>query len=203
MINDGPKPSDRNSASILHLSQQQLERLTGVFRHWYESASTPFSRRVRGRYWIAFLCLRYTGARIGEVLNIDDITDIDYGEDSVVLREDVERRGPRTVPVPQQFISVLTEYLENFPDMRGKIFTLDPGNFRREFYKRAEEASLPRKLSHPHVLRHTRAMELIRAGVPLRLVQTILGHKVSTTVLLYVERSTADPKEILRDMGLL
>ncbi|MHC1727206.1 MAG: tyrosine-type recombinase/integrase [Syntrophobacteraceae bacterium] len=195
--------SGQEAASILHLSQAQIERLTGVFRFWYEAAPTLFARRVRGRYWITFLCLRYTGARIGEVLSIDDITDIDFGRDRVVIRVDAERRRPRSVPVPPELISVLNEYLNDFPNMRGKIFTLDQGNFRREFYKRAEEASIPRQLSHPHVLRHTRALEMVRAGVPLGLVQTILGHKVSSTVLLYLEKSTADPKDILEDMGLL
>jgi molybdate transport system regulatory protein len=188
---------------VLHLTQAQLDELTRVFREWYDSAPTLFARRVRGRYWITFLCLRYTGARIGEVLSIDDSADIDFSGDRVTIRVDTQGRPERNVPVPSHLLAALVEYLEEFPSMRGKIFTLDQGNFRREFYRRAEDADIPRKLAHPHILRHTRAMEMVRAGVPLSLVSSILGHAGSTTVLIYLESSTGDPESILRQMGLL
>jgi len=188
---------------MLSLTRQQVEELTRVFRDWYDSAPSAYARRVRGRYWIAFLCMRYTGARIGEVLNIDDAADIDFSGEEMAIRFEARKRRSRKVPVPRQFMLSLVEYLDEFPAMRGRIFTLDQGNFRREFYRRAEEAEIPRELSHPHILRHTRAMEMVRAGVPLSLIQAMLGHAASTTVLLYLERSTADPKEILEDLGLL
>ncbi len=188
---------------VLHLTHAQLEELTRAFREWYDTAPTLFARRVRGRYLITFLCLRYTGAKIGEVLNIDDSIDIDFESDRVTIRVETQGRSSRNIPVPQHLLATLVEYLEEFPAMRGKIFTLDQGNFRREFYRRAEDADIPRKLAHPHILRHTRAMEMIRAGVPLSLVRSILGHAVSTTVLIYLESSTDDPESILTEMGLL
>jgi len=192
-----------DSDALLSLTHPQVEELMRVFRDWYDSAPSAFARRVRGRYWIAFLCMRYTGARIGEVLKINDITDIDFTRAEILIQIGAQGRRPRRVPLPRQVLFSIAEYLEQFPAMRGKIFTLDQGNFRREFYRRAEEAEIPRKLSHPHILRHTRAMEMVRAGVPLSLIQSILGHTVSSTVLLYLERYTSDPKEILEDRGLL
>ena len=188
---------------VLHLTQAQLEELTRVFREWYDSAPTLFARRVRGRYWITFLCLRYTGARIGEVLNIDDSIDIDFKSDRITIRVETQGRSARNIPVPPRLLATLVEYLDEFPTMRGKIFTLDQGNFRREFYRRAEDADIPRKLAHPHILRHTRAMEMVHAGVPLTLVRSILGHAVANTVLIYLESSTDAPEAILREMGLL
>jgi len=148
--------------------------------------------------------MRFTGARIGEILNINDITDIDFslGEIRISLGRDARR--PRAVPVPSSLTAILSEYLEEFPVMRGKVFALDQGNFRREFYRRAEEAEIPRELSHPHILRHTRAIEMVRAGVPLTLVQTILGHSVSSTTVIYLQKhSRVDHKTILEKMGLL
>ncbi|MCE5336557.1 MAG: site-specific integrase [Desulfobacteraceae bacterium] len=194
--------TEPGSDTLQSLTGMQIEELTRVFRDWYDSAPSAFSRKVRGRYWIAFLCMRYTGARIGEVLKINDLTDIDYTREEMVIRLGARKRA-RRIPLPRQVIFSLAEYLEEFPAMRGRIFTLDQGNFRREFYRRAEEAEIPRKLSHPHILRHTRAMELVRAGVPISLIQSILGHAVAASVLLYVERFTTDPKEILEDRGLL
>jgi molybdate transport system regulatory protein len=188
---------------VLHLTRAQMEELMKVFQEWYESAPTAFARRVRGRYWMAFLCLRFTGARIGEILRINDITDIDFSHGEIQVTVETDSRRPRAIPVPPSVTTMLSEYLVEFPAMRGKVFALDQGNFRREFYRRAEEAEIPRELSHPHILRHTRAIEMIQAGVPLTMVQTILGHTVSSTTVIYLRQSKADPKTILEKMGLL
>jgi integrase len=192
-----------NTTLVLHLKQAQIESLMKVFQDWYESAPTVFARRVRGRYWMAFLCMRFTGARIGEILKINDITDVDFSHGEIRISLGREARSPRAIPVPPSVTEILTEYLGEFPGMRGKVFALDQGNFRREFYRRAEEAEIPRELSHPHILRHTRAIEMVQAGVPLTVVQTILGHTVSSTTVIYLQRSKADPKTILSKMGLL
>lgn len=197
-------PSSGATPAVLYLTRPQVDELTQVFRAWYDSAPTVFTRRVRGRYWIAFLCLRFTGARIGEILKINDVTDVDFKHGEILITVEIgNRKSPRAVPVPSYVTSSLIEYIDEFPNMRGRVFALDQGNFRREFYRRAEEAEIPRELSHPHILRHTRAIEMIRAGVPLTVVQTILGHTVSSTTVIYLEQVTTDPKSILETMGLI
>ena len=192
------------ASPVHHLDRVQVERLVDSFREWYDSAPTIFTRRVRGRYWIAFLCMRFTGARIGEVLKLDDARDINFdGNEILISIEEEERRTPRVIPVPSGVIRNLAQYLHEFPSMRGRVFALDQGNFRREFYRRAEEAEIPRELSHPHILRHTRAVELIKAGVPLVTVQVLLGHALSSTTVIYLERPRLTLKAILEDKGLL
>lgn len=188
---------------VLHLTPSQVENLMKVFQDWYESAPSTFARRVRGRYWMAFLLMRFTGARIGEILRINDITDIDFSHGEIVISLSGETRRPRVIPVPLSVAAVFSGYLEEFPAMRGKVFALDQGNFRREFYRRAEEAEIPRELSHPHILRHTRAIEMVQAGVPITVVQTILGHTVSSTTVIYLQQSRRDLRTILAEMGLL
>jgi integrase len=188
------------------LDRAQLERLTEAFRHWRETAPTPYIRRVRGRYWLAFLFLRHTGARIGEILGINDLADVDFSEPHVhisVLDEETDRQVLRSIPVPAELIRELLRYLDEFPVMRGRVFSLDQGNFRREFYRRAEEALIPRELSHPHILRHTRAIELIEAGVPLAAVRDLLGHALSSTTALYVRRTEVTSTRMLKDRGVL
>jgi molybdate transport system regulatory protein len=188
------------------LDRTQLERLTEAFRQWWESAPTSYIRRVRGRYWLTYLFLRHTGARIGEILDIDDGADIDFAEPHVhisVLDEETGRQLLRSIPVPGELVRDVRRYLEEFPVMRGKVFALDPGNFRREFYRRAEEAQIPRALSHPHILRHTRAIELLEAGVPLSMVRDLLGHALSSTTALYVRRTEVTTTRMLKDRGIL
>lgn len=188
------------------LDRAQLERLTEAFRLWKDGAPTTYIRRVRGRYWLAFLFLRHTGARLGEVLEIDDLADIDFREPHVhitVVDEATGRQVLRSIPVPGELVHEVRRYLEEFPMMRGKVFALDQGNFRREFYRRAEEAEIPRELSHPHILRHSRATELLEAGVPLSMVRDLLGHALSSTTALYVRRAEVTTTRMLKDRGVL
>ncbi|MGV8074111.1 MAG: tyrosine-type recombinase/integrase [Syntrophobacteraceae bacterium] len=203
----GRPSSDPESGSIVaHLDNAQIEQLTEAFRAWFDSAPSAFIRRVRGRYYITFLLLRFTGARISEILSIDDTVDIDFrqGEIRITLTEEpTVRRTARSVPVPGDVLSDIIAYLSEFPNMRGRVLALDQGNFRREFYRRAEEANIPRGLSHPHILRHTRAMELLRAGVPLTIVQDLLGHALASTTAVYLERIEVTAEKILREKGLL
>jgi molybdate transport system regulatory protein len=199
-------PAIPSSAAVRHLARLHLERLTDTFQMWHEAAPSGYLRRVRGRYWLAFLCLRFTGARIGEVLRIDDRVDIDYERAEIHIANRVNDMVPellRTIPVPNDFVARLLAYLGEFPQMRGRVFALDQGNFRREFYRRAQEAAIPRQLSHPHILRHTRAIELLEAGVPVTLVQDILGHTLPSTTAIYLRRTDLAVKTILSDKGLL
>lgn len=194
--------------TIKYLSEPQLEALVRAFRGWYEEAKTPGRRRQRGRYWLVFLTLRYTGARLGEVLAVDDRTDLDFREQMIRLpnfkRHNPKKKGQtRWVPVPASLIGEIALYLTEFPEMRGKVFGLQQGNFRRTFAELGRKAGLSRDLCHPHVLRHTRAVELLKRGVPVAAVQEILGHASLTTTAVYLRLSGQDVRTILRDRGLL
>ncbi|HOV85293.1 MAG TPA: site-specific integrase [Syntrophobacteraceae bacterium] len=195
-----------SAASVEHLSQHQLRRLSEAFELWHRRASSSYIRRVRGRYWLSYLFLRFTGARIGEVLRLNDLADIDFDRNEVrILRSEYRnlRNVLRTVPVPPLVTRQVLDYRDEFPGMRGRVFALDQGNFRREFYRRAQEADLPRDLSHPHILRHTRAVEMLRAGVPLTTVQELMGHVLSGTTALYLQRTEITVRKVLEDKGLL
>lgn len=199
---------EETGSPIEHLDGPQVERLTEAFRLWRDEAPGSYARRVRGRYWLAFLLLRFTGARIGEILRVDDSRHIDFGQSEVwipALGSQALRATLRCVPVPPGVLSMVVAYLAEFPAMRGKVFALDQGNFRREFYRRAEEAEIPRELSHPHILRHSRAIEMLRAGVPLTAVQDLLGHMLSSTTAVYLEiqRTEVSVRVILEKKGLL
>lgn len=196
------------AGTIKYLSEGQLEDLICAFRAWFEGAGTQTRRRVRGRYWLVFLTLRWTGARLGEVLSVDDRVDLDLREQMIRLpnlkRHNPRKRGEtRWVPVPSSLIGETALYLTEFPEMRGRVFKLDPRNFRRVFSELGRKARLPEDLRHPHVLRHTRAVELLKKGVPVAAVQEILGHASLTTTAVYLRLSGQDVRTILRDRGAL
>jgi len=197
------------TASVIeYLSENQVNDLVYNFQRWFDESPTKTKRKIRGRYWLVFLVLRFTGARLGEVLLIDETTDIDFRNAEIRIVT-LKRHSPRKknqkriVPVPPNVVSEIATYLAEFPEQKGKIFKLDQGNFRRVFYARAEEANIPRDLAHPHILRHTRAIELLRAGIPVTIVQDLLGHSALTTTAVYLRISVQEAKGILREKGLI
>ena len=186
-----------------YLTEVQIKALTQSFQRWFDD-SPPRWRRSRARHWAVFLVLRFSGARLGEVLRIDDTTDINWREGEVrIITLKRRARAFRTVFLPQQVLTELSRLLMEFPALRGNLFAAHERVFRRIFGERAREAGLPRELSHPHILRHTRAVEMIRAGVPLTLIQQLLGHAALTTTAVYLQLFQAEAREILRERGLI
>ncbi len=56
-------------------------------------------------------------------------------------------------------------------------------NFRRKFYELSEEAGIPKELGHSHILRHLRAMELLKSGIQVTIVQNLIGHAAGNSNL--------------------
>ena len=195
-----------SSPPIQYLSQNQLNNLTRVFQNWFDESPTPKRREIHGRYWLTFLVLRHTGARLGEALAINDNVDIDFRNSELKLVT-LKRHRPgdhsRIVPVPSNVIAEIATYLAEFPGQKGKVFGLDQGNFRRVFYARAAESAIPKKLAHPHILRHSYAIELLRAGVPVTIVKDLLGHSNLNTTAIYLHLSGQEAKAILREKGII
>lgn len=194
--------------NIDYLNEKQLKILTAKFQNFCRNAPGLWTARVRGRYFLIFLFLRYTGARISEVTGIDDQADVDYRTGDVTMAV-LKRHNPhkkkmrKMVPVPLQAVKKLARYLAQYPEMKGKALSIDRSNFFGIFKKLALECGFPKTLAHPHVMRHTRAMEMIRAGVPLTIVQQILGHANLNTTAVYLQFSGQEAKAILRDRGLI
>jgi molybdate transport system regulatory protein len=66
-----------------------------------------------------------------------------------------------------------------------------------------KKAHIDKKLAHPHTLRHTRAIELLKAQVPVTIVQQILGHASLSTTAMYLRYSASETRRILKDRGVI
>ena len=195
-----------SSSGIDYLMEDQVNALTKSFQDWYDASGTDAKRMSRGKYWLTYLTLRYTGARLREVQLIDDANDIDRRNCEFkikTLKQKSPKKPVRSIPVPSSVTVEIANYLMDFPDQKGKLFMVDQGNFRRVFYERAKDAGIPRNLAHPHILRHTRATELLKGGVPITVVQNILGHSALTTTAVYLRISGQEAKMILKDRGFI
>jgi len=209
----GNKIQPFESEVVYHLLPEELERLTKAFDEYYfaEENARPMHKRkaaLRGRYRMVYLFLRWTGARLSEVLQIDEKRGLNLRDAEVTLRtlkrhSRKKKKMTRTVPIPEKLVSEYLMFTNSHPDMAGKVFKIKRTNFYKVFRELAIKAGIPEQLAHPHVLRHTRAIELLRNGVPVTAVQSILGHASLSTTAVYLRYSGMEIKQILKDRGVI
>ncbi|MGE4298474.1 MAG: TOBE domain-containing protein [Desulfovibrionaceae bacterium] len=187
---------------VRHLDGAQLESLESAFEAWVEVSRDARTRRSRERVCIVFLVLRYTGARLGEVLALDERRDIDYRRGVLHIPD---ASGVREIPLPGKAIERIRRHCAAFDPEPGAsgahrepLFDLDQGFIRRKFYEQQERTGLPKELLNPRVLRTSRAIELQRGGMPLRAVQAMLGHTKADFTAAYVALADNDLKHIIR-----
>ncbi|MFH1833449.1 MAG: hypothetical protein ABH877_00375, partial [bacterium] len=91
-------------AQVKHLDAEQLVVLTESFRTWYRESPRPADRRARGRVWLTYLFIRFTGAKLGEVLAIDDQADLKVGQGTLKLGSGRGGEPTREVQLPPDVI---------------------------------------------------------------------------------------------------
>jgi molybdate transport system regulatory protein len=168
----------------------QLSRFEQALREWADSPPRPNLGWSRKRVFLIFLLIRYTGARLNEVLRLDLKEDFYPEKRTVLFRKGV---GPgdrvrRDVQMPEVVSAEVQAILESLAlrHTARRVLKLDPAHVRRKFYERAEAIGLPRELGAPEVIRRSRAVELMQGNVPLPVVQKILGHSTPNLAAAYV-----------------
>jgi molybdate transport system regulatory protein len=185
---------------VKFLDAVRLEALTESFRAWAHSPARPTTRLSRTRVWLIYLLLRYTGARLGEVLALDELRDIDLERGVVRFGGDKDGEAlAREILLPDEVARALSVFLNDpaAASLRGAALRMDGGYIRRKFYERAAACSIPQELANPRVLRHTRAIELLRSGAPLPVVQNILGHSSVNLTAQYLSFPDEDIRAIV------
>ena len=97
------------------LDTVQLNRLEQSFRQWAEGAARPDVRLSRKRILLIFLLIRYTGAKLNEVLALNPFQDIDIDRQSVVFGKPdaTPDRPPREVQMPETLSQEIQAALED------------------------------------------------------------------------------------------
>ena len=135
-----------------------------------------------------------SGMRVSEflALNRDDVS---FTERTFTIR-DGKGGKHRVAPMSSRCALVLGRYIEERKDDNPWVIQ---SNYKRRMSKSSvewhmeilgETAGLKRKLT-PHVLRHTLATNLLEAGMPIDLVQQVLGHESVKTTQVYATTNTA------------
>lgn len=113
--------------------------------------------------------------------------------------------GRRTVPLPAWLVPIIREHLDRYPvpadapvcaNAVGK--PLRRTLFRTRVWKpTVARSGLPQSLRF-HDLRHSYATWLVDDGVPVNVVQRVMGHERSSTTLDLYTRRTDNHSRILR-----
>jgi molybdate transport system regulatory protein len=198
-----PLPAPPAHARILSVPENarcldavQLQNLEQSFRDWVEASRSPGIGMSRKRILLTYLLIRYTGARLNEVLKLDSQCDIDCKAYAVFFRKAKPQgvAAGRKVQIPEVLSAEIRKTLEveHARRTRRGFFSIDPGHVRRKFYERAAACGIPSALGAPEVIRRSRAVELLQSNMPLPVVQKILGHSTPNLAASYVKFSDED-----------
>ena len=174
------------------LTPAQLGQLTEAFGKWVQAARGEKTRVSRNRAKLVYLFLRYTGAKLGEILALDDTRDFALAYRKVVLGAGGRPgKKSREVYLPAELYLEVKQVMRDpaYSPLRGHFFSMDQGYVRRVIYERAKECGLQRRLANPNTIRRSRAVELLNSGMSLLLVQRILGLStaISTSLTIAVD----------------
>lgn len=165
-----------------------------------------------GRRNLSLLSLLYeSGARVQELV---DLTPSCLRLDNPALvRLHGKGNKTRVVPLREQQVNILTAYLEenrlNTPSQRerplffnssGSKLTCSGVTYILKTYavmaRVAYPELIPKQIS-PHILRHSKAMHLLQAGVNLVYIRDILGHVSVQTTEIYARADSRLKRESL------
>ena len=191
------------TTEVGHMSQTALKTLL----------AEPDARTAKGMRNRMIMILLYDAAvRVQELVDLK-VSDLQLqAKDPFIL---VTGKGAKTrsVPLMEKTVAHLNVYLGRFhslsdgptrdplfystrSDRPHKLSTDAVAVMLRNYGESARRicADVPKRV-HPHLFRHTRAMDLYRAGMPLPYVAEFLGHASVNTTDIY---ASADI-EMLRD----
>jgi site-specific recombinase XerD len=175
--------------------------------------SLPDTQTSIGRKHLVLLSFMFaTGTRVQEVIDVT-INDFKYNTSRSVKIVGKGNKA-RMVPLEEGMIEMLEGYLEEerakrvFYDRDDPIFLNRSGTkltrqgisyIVKKYSARAraiDSALIPKKV-HPHLLRHSRAMALLQAGIELIYIRDFLGHYSVLTTEHYARVSNEETRKAL------
>ena len=191
--------SKHDQPAIAHLTVEQTRQLLAL----------PDRTTRQGRRDATLLATLYdTAARVQELA---DLTVRDIRLETAIIVVSGKGRKTRHVPIDTNTTALLAAYLtERGLDRPGRdhrpvFFNQHHAKLSRggiawilhKYQAQAADPTLTDAQLHPHVLRHSRAMHLYDAGVPLPYIRDILGHVDLSTTEIYARASTEAKRKAL------
>ncbi len=166
-----------------------------------------------------FMILLYdTGARIQEILDLR-LKDLHFQDQPPCIYLTGKGNKTRAVPLMDKTIAHLKEYMERFhpkdpqnqeaflfytqiKGIQGRMSDDNVSCFLKKYAETAREvcSDVPARI-HAHLFRHTRAMHLYQAGIPLSYIKDFLGHVSINTTDIYASTDISMMRAALERIG--
>ncbi len=164
------------------LSVDEAQRLMGT---------PPQERRLTMRDKTILETFYSTGIRISELVSLKK-EHIDF--QAGMIRVMGKGRKERVVPIGEKAMTVLQQYLGQYPNANGVLFCNAKGAplTTQTIYRVVKQymGKIGKPSFSPHTLRHTFATHLLEGGADLRSVQEMLGHRTLSTTQRYTHLQT-------------
>jgi site-specific recombinase XerD len=163
-------------------------------------ALDPKARFVIARNKRAILLMWYAGLRVSEVPALD-WRDVDVDEGTLTVR-DGKGGKDRTVGLHPRLIENLVET----PEHKQVGAVCGHRNGKQMSYKSMPHIFGPRYLGgfgldiSAHMLRHTFAVQLLKAGADIRVIQDMMGHASLATTQRYLALDLDDKKKAINKL---
>ena len=189
------KGDDNKVVVIDYLTKEELTTYLNVI-------STKNRKGIRD---YALINLMYdSAARVEEMTNIK-VNDLRLGDNPSVMLYGKGKKY-RTVPICNGTRDLLIKYIElfklnNFEYLfMGNKHSKCSAKMITHIVDKYAEVSKINKNIHPHVFRHTRAMHMIEADIPLVYIRDILGHKEISTTEIYAKVNVETKRKALENV---
>lgn len=178
---------------VNHLTVEQTRRLL----------AQPDRSTRHGRRDATLLAVLYdTGARVGELVDLT-VRDLRV-EPPALIALTGKGRKKRHVPLTDNTVTLLRAYLTEhgldrgghedhplfFNQHRAKLSRGGIAWLISKYQTQTGDPTLTNADLSPHTLRHSKAMHLYEAGVPLPYIRDLLGHAELSTTEIYARAST-------------
>lgn len=135
--------------------------------------------------------LYYTGPRVSELANrrVEDLKELRPGRLSLRITK-AKYASDRYVGISEACAELIQPWLHERREASEWLVhnydgtQMDPENIR-QILRRIAAKVLPGVRVTPHVLRHSFATHLYWAGVPIRTIQSLLGHESLEATMIY------------------
>ena len=144
------------------------------------------------RDYLILRILWRTGVRVSELLNIRP-RDVEFNNHIINITK-AKGGKQRRVLLDSQTMNMLSDYI-----ITQKLLEDQPifGVQRVQIFRIVKKYGNMLDFDiHPHTLRHSYAIHLVRSGMDLRRVQLLLGHSNLNTTQIYLQFKDEDLREV-------
>jgi len=163
---------------IRALSEEEIEKIKASVK--------------KGKDKLLIQLLLDTGLRAKELLSIRK-SDISIEKRYIIVRN-TKNGEERIVFFTEETAKLLKKYIKKIGD-NERIFNMTYEALYRKLKRLGKKIGIDLR---PHILRHTFATIAIKKGMPVPVVQKLLGHKDIRTTQIYTHLITEDLQEIYR-----